>query len=139
MERDIILAKVDRLLKNPEQIFILSTLNDNGYPDARLMGNICGKTIHELYFSSRARTHKVGQIVQSSKSSVYFNAGNIIVWLYGDAFVTADESIRKRVWNNRMLLFYPDGVNSPELRIIRFVPQKIRYCENIGEYIEFDL
>jgi general stress protein 26 len=97
------------------------------------------KTIKEIYFTCQTGSRKTDEMVKNSKSSVYFTSDLVTVWLYGDASVTRDEGVRKKIWNDNMLRIYTEGVDSPRLTIIRFVPKKIRIGEGMGGYGEFDL
>ncbi|HEY5466951.1 MAG TPA: pyridoxamine 5'-phosphate oxidase family protein [Clostridia bacterium] len=137
--RDAILSKVESMLNAPEQTFVLSTLTEDGYPDAGLMGNICDKSLTEIYFTCQVGTRKTDEILKNPKSSVYFTADAVTVWLYGDATVTTEETVRRKIWNSRVLRIYPEGVDSPRLAVIRFVPGKLRFREKSVGYIEFDL
>ena len=140
MEKDTAISLIEKLMANPDQTFILSTLTDDGYPDSRLMGNICQKTIKEVYFTCQTGSRKTDEILNNPKSSVYFTIDHkTTVWLYGDASVTREEGVRKKVWNDRMLQIYSDGVDSPRLTVIRFVPKKVRISERMTPYFEFDL
>ena len=139
MEKETVLAAAQKLLDDPSQLFILSTLTEDGYPDSRLMGNICEKTLKEVYFTCRTGTRKINQIKQNAMASVYFNKDNETVWLYGKATVTTEESIRRKIWNDRMLSIYPNGAESPNLVVIRFVPEKLRYRKNPEDYLELKL
>ena len=140
MEKDAAISLIEKLMTNPEQTFILSTLTDDGYPDSRLMGNICQKSINEVYFTCQTGSRKTDELLNNPKSSVYFTVDNATtVWLYGDASVTREEGVRKKIWNDRMLRIYSDGVDSPRLTVIRFVPKKIRIREKMSAYVEFDL
>lgn len=139
MDKENALSKIEELLKKPEQTFVLSTLTDDGYPDSRIMGNICDKSIHEVYFTCRTGTRKTNEITKNPRASVYFTSDTITVWLYGDSSVTRDEGERKKIWNDKVLQLYSEGVDSPRLTVIRFVPKKVRILEKMSTYIEFDL
>jgi general stress protein 26 len=139
LNKNEILSAIEKLLNDPEQNFVLSTLTADGYPDSRLMGNICDKSLQEIWFSCQTGTRKTDKIAANLKSSVYFTSDSITVWLYGEASVTRDEAIRHRVWNERMLRIYPNGADSPNLTIILFVPKKVRFRERPGDYLEFEL
>lgn len=139
MDKEYILSTVEKLLNNPEQLFILSTLTSEGYPDARLMGNICIKTIEEIYFTCQTGSRKIDELIENSKSSVHFTSDAVTVWLYGNATVTREESERRKIWNDKVLSIYHEGVDSPRLTVIQFVPKKIRFRKKTDSYVEFDL
>jgi general stress protein 26 len=139
MNKEAAVSLAEKLMKNPDQNFVLSTLTTDGYPDSRLMGNICDKSVKEIYFTCRKGTRKIEEIEKNAKASVYFTSGDITVWIYGDATVTRDEAERKKIWNDRMLRIYSAGVDSPELTVIRFLPKKLRICERPRGYDEFEL
>ncbi len=120
-------------------MFVLSTLTQDGFPDSRLMGNICEKSLAEVFFTCRTGTRKIEEMAENPKVSVYFTSGPVTVWLYGTATTTRDLNVRKKIWNDRMLSIYGEGVESPRLTVIRFLPQKIRFRGEAKEYIEFDL
>ena len=139
MDREALLCEMENRLKDPEQMFILSTLTSDGYPDARLMGNICGKTAREVFFTCRAGTRKIGEIAENPRSCVYFTCGDETFWLYGESSASAQRELRHGIWNERMRPVYPGGADSPDLTVIRFVPKKVRYRGKTGGYAEFSL
>jgi len=140
MDKETAVSIAEKLMKNPEQTFVLSTFTDDGYPDSRIMSNLCDKkTIKEIYFTCQTGSRKTDEMIKNSKSSVYFTLDTVTVWLYGDATVTRDEDVRKKIWNDGMLSIYTEGADSPRLTAIRFVPQKIRVGERMSGYSEFDL
>jgi general stress protein 26 len=139
MNKEAAVSLAEKLMKNPDQNFVLSTLTTDGYPDSRLMGNICDKSVKEIYFTCRKGTRKIEEIEKNAKASVYFTSGDVTVWIYGDATVTRDEAERKKIWNDRMLRIYSAGVDSPELTVIRFLSKKLRICERPRGYDEFEL
>lgn len=139
MDKHEILSTVERMLNDSDQLFVLSTLTQDGYPDSRIMGNLCDKSIHEIYFTCPTGTRKIDELAENPKASVYFNSGAVTVWLYGTATTTRDADARKKIWNDRVQSIYPEGVDSPRLNVVLFLPQKIRFRERTGEYIEFEL
>ena len=138
-DKDTIIAIIEKQFKHPEQQFVLSTMTADGFPDARLMGNICQKSMQEVYFTCQTGSRKTEEILHNSKSSVYFTFDGTTVWLYGHATVTRDESERSKIWNDRMLHIYKEGVDSPRLTVIKIVPTKIRFRAKTTNYIEIDL
>ena len=138
MNQTEILHEIDTLMENPEQIFILSTLTADGYPDSRLMGNICRKTAGEMIFTCQTGTRKIEELQHNEKASVYFTSGDVTVWMYGTAAATRDEETRKRIWDDRMFRVY-EGPDSPRLTVIVLRTKRIRYRKGKDAYIEFDL
>ncbi|NLZ92511.1 MAG: pyridoxamine 5'-phosphate oxidase family protein [Firmicutes bacterium] len=139
LDKEGIIALIEERLKEPKQQFVLSTLTADGYPDSRLMGNICDKTIDEVYFTCQTGSRKLEELDSNAKASVYFTFSGTTVWLYGNASYTRDEAIRKKIWNDRMLRIYPEGVDSPRLTVIKFETRKVRFSQKRNEYIEFEL
>lgn len=139
MTKEDAIAAIEARFSDDGQQFILATLTDDGYPDARIMGNICEKTMQEVYFTCRAGTRKIGELIKNPKSSVYFTKDGQTFWLYGEASVTKDESVRRHIWNDRMLPIYSEGPDSPLLTVIRFIPKKVRCLSRTDGYTEFSL
>lgn len=139
MNKDEIIAIIEKQFKDPDQTFVLSTLSLDGYPDSRLMGNICDKKINEVYFTCQTGSRKIDEIAGNQKSSVYFTFGPNTAWLYGDCITTRDQNERKKIWNDRMLRIYKNGPDSPNMTVIKFTAKKIRFRTDGLDYIEFDL
>ncbi len=138
MDKTEILHEIDTLMENPEQLFVLSTLTADGYPDSRIMGNICNKTVDEMFFTCQTGTRKIEELQHNEKASVYFTSGGVTVWMYGTATTTRDEETRKRIWDDRMLQIY-EGPESPRLTVIELKLKRLRYRKGRDTYIEFDL
>ena len=139
MDKESIIKLIEERFKEPKQQFVLSTLTVDGYPDSRLMGNVCDKTIDEVYFTCQTGSRKLEELQNDAKASVYFTFAGTTVWLYGNASFTRDEAVRKKIWNERLLRIYPEGIDSPRLTVIRFATKKVRFSNKRNEYIEFDL
>lgn len=140
MEEQEARSAMQRSFDDPEQLFILSTLAADGYPDARLMGNICAKTLRCVYFTCRAGTRKIGEIGRDPRACVTFASGSGTFWLYGDAGTTTAPEVRRQIWDERMRSIYPQGPDSPNLTVVRFIPKRARVLEAPGsDYLEFDL
>ncbi len=138
-ERKEIMTFIETQLNDPKQTFILSTLTADGYPDSRIMGNICDKSLDEVYFTCKKGTRKIEELAHNTRASVYFTFGEKTAWLYGEAVCTQDEKVRMQLWNDRMLPIYPNGAGSPELTIIKFTTKRIRFRSGRSDYVEFEV
>ena len=125
---------------------VLSTLDGQGRPDSRAMLNLRNETLYPqmadlyraekdpwaVYLTTNASSEKMRQINRDSRASLYFFDGETYrgCSLSGRIGPVDDPQIRRRAWGAGWEEYYPQGADSPDYVLLRFVPSRIgRYAD----------
>lgn len=111
---------------------ILSTVDENGYPQARAMANLrkpgtltgtpfSPDSLDTVFGTSAWRT-KIVQLKKNPKASVYLldDKTHQAALLLGTIEVVNDPEIKKNYWSKAFIAIYPQGPTSPDYAILRF-------------------
>ena len=139
------------LMKVAEAAY-LSTIDSNGFPQTRVMGNlrnaeqypglteIFGEHSDDflIYLTTSKSSAKMQQIRANPKISVYFcNPDEFhTLMLAGRTEEVADQNLKKQLWQDGWEVYWPDGVDSPEYTVLRLLPDFARgwYKEGAFEF-----
>ena len=106
-------------------IAMVGTNGDNGYPNIKAMLKMENEGLNRIWFSTNTSSRRVGQLVQNSKTCVYFV--DFEQWkglmLVGDVEVLQDIESRQRLWREGFEKYYPLGVTDPDYSVLRFTAQ----------------
>lgn len=132
----------------------LSTVDSNGYPQSRVMGNLRNKEqcrIAEELFSGHNEdfliymltghsSDKMQQIRANSKVSVYFcnSAEFHTLLLAGDIEEIDDPDLKKRIWQDEWKMHWPGGSEDPEFIMLKLLPERAKGWYKEGPF-EFKL
>lgn len=125
--------------------FILSTINDNGFPESRAVINIANPEIaphltcfyeknDKIYITTNTSSSKVKQIYDNPLSSVYMfdNDSFVGLLLIGEALEIKDEKTKRELWDDSWEMYYKGGFNGGDYTIIEFVPQYFKAYKNFS-------
>jgi general stress protein 26 len=125
-------------LYSSQAVVILSTVDENGFPQARTMGNlrkpgstdgspIPADSLDTVFGSSAWRT-KIEQIKKNPKASVYIVdvATFQAVTILGTIEVVTDMEIKKAAWSKSFAPLYPKGYTAPEFSVLKFTAQSVK-------------
>ncbi len=132
----------------------LTTMDRDGFPQTRAMLNLRNKrqwpTLSEvfqghekdflLYFSTNTSSAKVAQIKANPKVSAYFcnPAAFHGLMLAGTIELVADQTLKRRIWQEGWEVYYPRGVNDPDYTLLRLLPAVTKGWTGQGPFA-FDL
>ena len=127
-----------KLMETAEGAY-LSTIDSNGFPQTRMMGNLRNKEqcrISEelfaghnedflIYMLTGHSSDKMQQIRANSKVSVYFcnSAQFHTLLLVGNAEEIDDMDLKKRIWQDEWKIHWPGGPEDPEFIILNLLPK----------------
>jgi len=116
----------------------LSTIDRDGFPHTRVMGNLRNKqqcrastelfAQHSkdflIYMLTGHSSDKMRQIRANSKISVYFcnPAEFLYLMLAGNAEEIADPDLKKQIWQDEWKIHWPGGPDDPEFIVLRLLP-----------------
>ncbi|NHK32900.1 MAG: hypothetical protein FK730_16250 [Asgard group archaeon] len=146
-EKIIEIAK-ELLLKAQPAYF--STVDENGEPQIRAVENIRNpdKFPHEAkvlseydqeinaYISTNTSSKKVAQIIENNSASLYFCSPDEYkgIMLQGYVEIVNDPDLKKRIWVDGMLRFYPKGPTDPDFTILRLIPKYLKAWYKSGKH-----
>ena len=127
-------------LANRSGIAMLGTNGDDGYPNIKAMLKIENEGLNRIWFSTNTSSKRVGQLVQNSKTCVYFV--DFEQWkglmLVGDDEVLQDAESRQRLWREGFEKYYPLGVTDPDYTVLRFTARWGNYYHALSN-VTFEL
>ena len=85
-----------------------------------------------LYFATRAEDEKLDEILISPEVAVTMQGKNRYLSITGSARVESDPAIAKMMWKSSMKLWFPEGVNDPQLTLILVEPERAEYWDRSG-------
>ena len=116
----------------------LSTVDGDGFPQTRVMGNLRNKQQcriaeelfagHDedflIYMLTGHSSDKMRQIRANSKVSVYFcnSAEFHTLLLFGNAEEIDDLDLKKRIWQDEWKMHWPGGAEDPEFIVLKILP-----------------
>ena len=116
----------------------LSTIDSDGFPQTRVMGNLRNTKQYPglksmfsehgedflIYLTTSASSGKMAQIRANPKVSVYFcNPGEFHgLMLGGEIEVVTDTELKKQIWQDGWEMYWPDGPDGPEYTVLRLLP-----------------
>jgi general stress protein 26 len=111
---------------------MLTTMNDDDYPETRAMLNLKKNTLKQVWFTTNTSSSKIEQIKNNSKASVYFCLPD--TWkgllLVGNIKVIEDMKTKKALWEKGWEMYYPKGVQDPDYSVLCFETETMHYYSN---------
>lgn len=125
-------------LYSEQATIILSTINEQGYPEARYVMNlrkpgnlekpmIAPDSLGTLIVTSGS-SDKVRQLRANPNASVYMAdpATNRAVLLTGTLEEILDETFKEQAWGGAITRFYSGGPKDPSYTLLRFTPKTLK-------------
>lgn len=86
----------------------------------------------ELWFFSAAGTTPVEDIDRQPQVNVSFSDKDQWLSVQGTGAIITSEPKARELWNPAAAAFFPDGPESPELRLVRIRPDGAQYWQSPG-------
>ena len=122
--------KVRDLIKGI-RIAMLTTVDEDGSLRSRPMATQEPEFDGELWFFTGADTAKADEINRDRRVNASYADpdDNRYVSLSGTARILRDEAKAKELWNPFLKAWFPDGVDDPNLRLLRVTVEKAEYWD----------
>lgn len=127
-------------MKTRQQIFdfiakqrtaFIASVDENGFPNIKAMFAPAKTEGNSFYFSTNTSSMRTQQYMENPKASIYFyNKGRYKyegLMLTGAMEVLQDADIKKELWHERDIMYYPLGVTDPDYCVLKFTAEKGRY------------
>ena len=128
----------------------LSTIDGDGFPQTRVMGNLRNEeqcrisqelfSGHDedfmIYMVTSDSSDKMQQLRANSKVSVYFcnSAEFHTLLLVGDAEEIDDLGLKRQIWQDEWKIHWPAGPEDPEFIILKILPKWAKGWYNEGAF-----
>jgi general stress protein 26 len=132
-------AKTERILSGAKVVY-MATNGSHGHPNVRAMTPAKIDGTETVWFVTGANSSKFAELARDDKSVVYAAAprgsGECRIW--GLVEILDDKASRKIAWRDEFAEHFPDGgIDSPDLRVLRFNVSNGMYCGKTGQKGEF--
>ena len=110
------------------------TRGTDGWPDVRMMAVAAREGVETLWFGTSAESKKCGQLKVDPRGVVYgFDSAMMREFrLFGRVEMKTDAESRRKIWRDEFLRYFPEGVDSPTLVVLKFVTEQGEYA-SLGE------
>lgn len=114
------------------RVGILTTIDDEGRPWSRPMAMQDRDFDGDLWFFTTVDTPKVAHIDAHPAASVALAdvKEQTYVTLAGHAEVVDDRAKMKELWDLSVKVYYPDGPDDPDLRLVRVTVERAEYWDS---------
>ena len=119
---------------------IVSSIDENGYPNSKAMWPVEKAGINMFFFSTNFSSNRTQQFLKNPKSCLYFldNSKTAGLMLVGETEVLTDMGIKKKYWHTGDEKYYSKGVTDPDYCILKFTAKKGNYYHALQKFI-FDI
>ncbi len=120
----------------------LTTIDADGFPHIRGMTNLRNRCTHLhlttlfrdhrkdflIIFSTNTSSEKVKHVKENPKVSVYYSHPEKTqgVMFGGEIEIVLDPELKRAIWTNDMLKYYPGGYDDSDHTILRLRPQRAK-------------
>ena len=134
ISREDAMAKALKLLSGAKTVF-LATNGSHGHPNLRAMVPVKTEGVNTLWFSTSRGSSKVDELAHSDKAVVYgYSPRNMSEFrLWGSVEVLDDAGSRELIWAEALREHFPEGVNDPNLLVLRFSAVSGMYMAKDGK------
>lgn len=128
----------------------LTTIDERGFPQTRAVDNLRSKErfpkLAKLFknhkddfwvlFSTNTSSAKVSQIKKNPAVSVYYCEPREFrgLMLSGLIEVVTDPELKKALWHDYWVKYYPRGVNDPDYTVLSLHPREARYYHQLRKF-----
>ena len=100
----------------------LATVSTDGYPDVRVLLIAAHDGVETIWFATEPKSAKVAQIQKNPKAVLYgYDMQTMTEFrLFGNVELLTDTASRRKVWRDDFVQHFPEGVDSPNMIVLRF-------------------
>ena len=121
------------------RIAMLTTVDDDGAPWSRPMAIQEREFDGDLWFFTSADSEKIEHIERNARVGVSFSkpSDNEYVVMAGTASVSNDRDKIRELWSEPARAWFPDGPDSPTLRLIRVAADRAEYWDSPASVVAY--
>jgi general stress protein 26 len=129
-------------LVNGSNTAVVSSVDENGYPNAKQMFKVKHDGIRTFWFSTNTSSMRVQQFRNNAKASIYFTGHMNGLMLLGNMEICTDWESREMLWSDGCEVYYPLGVDDPDYCVLKFTAETGNYYKDLVKHLfsvgEFD-
>ncbi len=118
-------TKVFELLKS-NLIVSLASITRNGYPRPIPMKVIAVDKDNNVWFATSLKSDKVTEFTENPRAGIACSNYEMSASLQGKVYIVVNKEEKKQLWNEGMRIYFPDGDESKDYCLLKFVPEMLR-------------
>lgn len=127
------IRKVNELIKDI-RIAMLTTVDEEGVVRSRPMATQQAEFNGDLWFFTKSDTAKVEDVERYQQVNVSYSepSDNKYVSVMGSAEIIDDRAKMKELWNPLYKAWFPDGLDDPQIRLLKVEVEEVEYWDSPG-------
>jgi general stress protein 26 len=122
-------------LVNEVRTIVVSSIDDNGYPNSKQMFKMEHDGLKTFWFSTNTSSIRAQHFINNPKASLYFLGKSNGLMLVGEMDVCRDQESREKVWVEGSEKYYPLGIDDPDYCVFKFNAKTGNYYFNLKKHI----
>ena len=114
----------DRIQKAFEKIPFVSfgTFGANGWPNVRVLLVAERDSVETIWFATETTSSKIAELKENPKAIIYgYDPEPMLEFrLFGKVEMLTDSASRRKIWKDEYIEYFPDGIDSPNMVVLRF-------------------
>ena len=111
----------------------IASIDTEGFPRPVPMSKISSKGCNEVWLATAANSVKVADFKQNSKAGLCYSSYGDSVGLRGFIEIITDNNIRKEMWQDWLINYFPGGPTDPNFVLLHFIGKEATFWIN-GEF-----
>ena len=84
---------------------------------------------NSIWFLTSDSSHKASELSNDSKSAVSCMSSSTMITVSGNSRIIHDTDLLRRFWKEEFREWFPDGIETPHLALIKFEPLQAEYWD----------
>jgi general stress protein 26 len=81
---------------------------------------------NNIWFATSLKSDKVAEFAENPRAGIACSNEEMSVSLQGKISIVEEREQKKRMWNEGMRIYFPDGIESKDYCLLKFVPEMLR-------------
>ena len=115
---------------------VVSSIDENGFPNSRMMFARKNEGFRTHYFSTNVSSHHTPQFLANPNACVYYyNTRHLKgLTLMGTVEVCKDRKTKELLWEEGDTMYYPNGIEDEDYCVLKFTVHSGRYYYGMGGF-----
>jgi len=122
MDNELI-SKAEAIIKASETA-VIALIDENGFPRASTISCIKTEGINHAWFTTGLSSGKARCIRLGNKAGLCYCDGDNNVTLMGTIEIHMEPEIKKELWEDSLMNFFPGGATDPNYCVLKFSTEK---------------